>query len=47
MNVESGGFQGKFGGALDQKYDRTNGDPGKYTLEKMLSGRYLGAFARW
>jgi hexokinase len=46
INVESGGFQGEFGGALDRKYDRTTVDPGKYTLEKMVSGRYLGGLCR-
>lgn len=42
INVESGGFRGEFGGVLDQEYDRTTVDPGKYALEKMISGRYLG-----
>lgn len=46
INVESGGFRGEFGGALDQKYDRTTVDPGKYILEKMISGRYLGGLCQ-
>ncbi len=46
INVESGGFRGEFGGVLDQKYDRTTVDPGKYTLEKMISGRYLGGLCQ-
>lgn len=46
INVESGGFKGEFTGFLDQKYDRTTADPGKYTLEKMISGRYLGGLCQ-
>ena len=46
INVESGGFKGEFAGVLDQKYDRTTADPGKYTLEKMISGRYLGGLCQ-
>lgn len=46
INVESGGFRGEFGGVLDHKYDQTTVDPGKYTLEKMISGRYLGGLCR-
>ncbi len=46
INIESGGFNGDFGGVLDYKYDLTTADPGKYTLEKMISGRYLGGLCQ-
>ncbi|NLW46783.1 MAG: hexokinase [Firmicutes bacterium] len=42
INMESGGFTVGLGGLLDQVFDRTTVDPGRYTLEKMISGRYLG-----
>lgn len=46
INVESGGFASGLGGVLDQSYDRTTADPGKYTIEKMISGRYLGGLCQ-
>jgi hexokinase len=42
INMESGGFTVGLGGLLDQAFDRTTVDPGRYTFEKMISGRYLG-----
>jgi hexokinase len=42
INMESGGFALKLGGVLDQTFDNTTADPGRYTFEKMISGRYLG-----
>ncbi len=42
INMESGGFALGIGGILDQSFDRNTADPGRYTFEKMISGRYLG-----
>jgi len=42
INVESGGFGKGPVGDIDQKFDRTTINPGRYTFEKMISGAYLG-----
>lgn len=42
INVESGGFDGIPQGRIDREFDATTIDPGKYILEKTVSGRYLG-----
>lgn len=46
INIESGGFAAGFEGVLDQNFGRTTADPGKYILEKMVSGKYLGGLCR-
>ncbi len=42
INIESGGFKKGPCGIIDKEFDRTTIDPGLYTFEKMISGRYLG-----
>ncbi|MCL2006490.1 MAG: hexokinase [Treponema sp.] len=39
---ESGNFAHKYMGILDKEFDSTTKSPGKYTLEKTVSGAYLG-----
>lgn len=46
VNVESGGFTRGLGGVLDREFDRTTADQGRYILEKMLSGKYLGGLCK-
>jgi hexokinase len=43
--LESGGFASRSRGDLDEAFDRTTKDPGRYTCEKMHSGAYLGGLA--
>jgi hexokinase len=43
INTESGSFAGSPSGKIDDEYDATTADPGKYRHEKMISGAYLGA----
>ncbi len=43
INVESGGFRKIEQSAFDALLDRRTIDPGAYTFEKMISGRYLGS----
>jgi hexokinase len=42
---ESGAFALPFRGALDREYDETTKNPGAFTLEKAVSGAYLGPLA--
>ncbi len=42
INIESGGFNKGPTGIIDNKYDETTIDPGLYTFEKMISGKYFG-----
>ena len=42
INVESANFGRIERGAIDAAFDKTTSSPGKYTLEKMVSGAYLG-----
>lgn len=46
INVESGGFTRGLGGFLDREFDRITADPGRYILEKMISGKYLGGLCK-
>lgn len=46
INVESGGYGKVTQGGIDQAFDRTTGNPGVFTFEKMISGRYLGGLGR-
>ncbi len=46
INVESGGFAKIPQGDIDLVFDRTTGNPGVFTFEKMISGRYLGGLGR-
>lgn len=43
VNVESGGYSGIIQGEADRILDAASTAPGQMKLEKMLSGRYLGA----
>jgi hexokinase len=43
--LESGGFAIRGRGDLDEAFDRTTNDPGRYPCEKMHSGAYLGGLA--
>lgn len=45
INVEAGGFGLAPTGQIDRDFDRTTVDPGYYTFEKMISGRYLGGIS--
>lgn len=42
INIESGGFNKGPCGIIDKEFDSTTIDPGIYTFEKMISGRYVG-----
>ena len=42
INIETGGFTKAPGGIIDKEFDATTKDPGLYTFEKMVSGRYIG-----
>lgn len=42
INVESGGYEFKDRGDIDLEFDSSTKDPGQYTFEKMISGRYQG-----
>ncbi len=42
INIESGNFARAPRTPLDVDFDRTTGDPGSYTFEKMFSGGYFG-----
>ncbi len=42
INTEVGGYLQAPAGQLDRVFDQTTVDPGKFTYEKMVSGRYLG-----
>lgn len=42
INVESANFNKFERGDIDQAFDQTTANPGKYILEKMISGGYLG-----
>lgn len=39
---ETGSFKTRYTGRLDEDFDKTTKDPGKYTFEKTMSGAYLG-----
>jgi len=43
VNVESGGYGGQPRGDIDILFDETTNNPGQHTIEKMVSGAYLGA----
>ncbi|MCX7032088.1 MAG: hexokinase, partial [Spirochaetes bacterium] len=43
--LESGGFAIRGRGDLDEAFDLTTKDPGRYPCEKMHSGAYLGGLA--
>jgi hexokinase len=43
INTESGSFAGSPSGKIDDAYDATTSEPGRYRHEKMISGAYLGA----
>ncbi len=43
VNVESGGFRNIEQSLFDRLLDQRTNDPGAYTFEKMISGRYLGS----
>jgi len=43
INVESGGFKNIEQCDFDRELDKRTNDPGAYTFEKMISGRYLGS----
>jgi hexokinase len=42
INVESANFNKFERGDIDEAFDRTTASPGKYIIEKMISGAYLG-----
>lgn len=42
INIESGGFNKGPTGVIDEKFDKTTKNPGIYTFEKMVSGKYFG-----
>ena len=42
INIESGGFNKGPTGIIDEKFDKTTKNPGVYTFEKMVSGKYFG-----
>lgn len=42
INVESGGYEGLPRGAFDEAFDAATVNPGRYALEKMISGGYQG-----
>lgn len=42
VNTESGGYSPKDYGKVDRCFDESTGNPGKYLLEKRISGAYLG-----
>lgn len=42
INVESGGYSKAPRGLIDEEYDLQTVNPGEYTFEKMLSGKYQG-----
>jgi hexokinase len=43
VNTESGSFAGGARGAVDDAFDATMANPGRYRHEKTISGAYLGA----
>lgn len=45
INVESGNFSKCPQGDIDKLFDNSTDNPGAYTFEKMISGRYLGSVA--
>jgi len=45
INVESGNFSKYPQGDIDKLFDDSTTNPGAYTFEKMISGRYLGSVA--
>jgi hexokinase len=45
VNTESGSFGGWRRGRVDEDFDATMSNPGKYRNEKAISGAYLGALA--
>ncbi|HHW02617.1 MAG TPA: hexokinase [Thermoanaerobacterales bacterium] len=42
INMESGGYDKAPRGLIDKEFDETTLNPGVYTFEKMISGRYQG-----
>lgn len=42
INIESGGYGRALRGLIDEEFDGKTINPGKYTFEKMISGRYQG-----
>jgi hexokinase len=47
VNVESGGFGKAPQGKIDKDFDQSSNCPGMYTVEKMISGAYLGQMCLW
>ena len=47
VNTESGSFARGARGALDDAFDATMNNPGRYRHEKTISGAYLGALCRF
>lgn len=45
INIESGSFGKAPLGPIDLEFDKSTVDPGQFTYEKMVSGRYLGAIS--
>lgn len=42
INIESGGYAKAPQGVIDKEFDLQTANPGSYTFEKMISGRYQG-----
>ena len=47
VNTESGSFARGARGAVDDAFDATMNNPGRYRFEKTISGAYLGALCRF
>lgn len=43
INIEAGNFNGCSRGPIDDAFDLTTSDPGRYRHEKMVAGAYLGS----
>jgi hexokinase len=46
INIEAGNFGGMPRTAIDDAFDATTEDPGRYRLEKMVAGAYRGGLCR-
>lgn len=44
---ETGSFRTRYTGRLDEEFDATTKNPGKYTFEKTMSGAYLGPLTHY
>ena len=42
INIESGGYNKSPRGLIDEEFDCQTTNPGEYTFEKMISGKYQG-----